>query len=167
MERSAREFLDAGDAESALRILLTLLEESSDGFDYIDDSNGELGDYLDSLGVTLAEVILSLDLDEGQREDLVSDLDDLHDRLSDYGVEGLGVAMLAAQHGWGEPPREASARRAEADEEEEDEREEDEWGDDEWDESDQEWDDEDEGARARRKMTGTRLRGGAKTPRKL
>ncbi|HEX3558316.1 MAG TPA: hypothetical protein VHU19_03880, partial [Pyrinomonadaceae bacterium] len=43
VERSAREFLDAGDAESALRILLTLLEESGDGFDYIDDSNGELG----------------------------------------------------------------------------------------------------------------------------
>src|ERR1043165_7218076 len=124
VERSAREFLDAGDAESALRILLTLLEESSDGFDYIDDSNGELGDYLDSLGVTLAEVILSLALDEEQREDLASALDELHDRLSDYGVEGLSVAMLAAQHGWGEPPREATARRAEADEEEEDEREE-------------------------------------------
>jgi uncharacterized Zn finger protein len=148
VERSAREFLDAGDAESALRILLTLLEESSDGFDYIDDSNGELGSYLDSLGETLAEVILSLDLDEEQREDLVSDLDDLHDRLSDYGVEGLGVAMLAAQHGWGEPPREATARRAEADEEEEYERGEDEREDDEWDESDEEWDDEDDGALA-------------------
>jgi uncharacterized Zn finger protein len=148
VERSAREFLDAGDAESALRILLTLLEESGDGFDYIDDSNGELGGYLDSLGVTLAEVILSLDLDEEQREDLVSDLDELHDRLSDYGVEGLGVAMLAAQHGWGEPPRESPARLVEADEEEEDEREEDEREDDEWDESDEEWDDGDDGALA-------------------
>jgi uncharacterized Zn finger protein len=147
VERSAREFLDAGDAESALRILLTLLEESGDGFDYIDDSNGELGGYLDSLGVTLAEVILSLDLDEEQREDLVSDLDDLHDRLSDYGVEGLSVAMLAAQHGWGEPPREAPARGAEADEEE-DEWEEDEGEDDEWGESDDEWDGEDDGALA-------------------
>ena len=147
VERSAREFLDAGDAESALRILLTLLEESGDGFDYIDDSNGELGDYLDSLGVTLAEVILSLDLDEERREDLVSDLDELHDRLSDYGVEGLGVAMLAAQHGWGEPPREAPARRAEADGDE-GERGDDEWEDDERDESDDEWDGEDEGALA-------------------
>lgn len=148
VERSAREFLDAGDAESALRILLTLLEESSDGFDYIDDSNGELGGYLDDLGVTLAEVILSLDLDEEQREDLVSDLDELHDQLSDYGVEGLSVAMLAAQRGWGEPPREAPARLAEADEEEEDEREEDEWEDEEWDKSDEEWDGGDDGALA-------------------
>ena len=141
-ERSRREFLEAGDPESALRILLTLMEESSDGFDYIDDSDGELGGYLDSPGVTLAEVILSLDLDEEQREDLVSDLDELHDRLSDYGVEGLGVAILSAQHGWGEPPRQAPACRAEADEEE------DELEDDEWDESDEEWGDEADGALA-------------------
>src|SRR5205085_5885628 len=138
VERSAREFLDAGDPESALRILLTLLEESHDGFEYIDDSNGELGDYLNGLGETLAEVILSLDLDEEQHEDLVSDLDELHDSLSNYGVEGLSIAMMAAQYGWGEPPREGLARQAEADDEEEDE----------WDESDEEWDDEDTSALA-------------------
>lgn len=131
VERSAREFLDAGEAEAALRILLTLVEESSDGFEYIDDSNGELGDFLNNLGATLAEVILSLDLDEDEREDLLSDLDDLHDRLSDYGVEGLGVALLAARHGWEELP--ASARRGETlsryedDEEDDAETDEDEW----------------------------------------
>src|SRR5215207_5276046 len=59
VERTAREFLDAGEAEAALRILLTLLEESSDGFEYLDDSNGELGDFLNGLGLTLAEVILN------------------------------------------------------------------------------------------------------------
>ncbi|HEX8150910.1 MAG TPA: SWIM zinc finger family protein [Pyrinomonadaceae bacterium] len=111
VERSAREFLDAGEAEAALRILLTLVGESSDGFEYVDDSNGELGDFLNNLGATLAEVILSLDLDEDEREDLVSDLDDLHDRLSDYGVEGLSVAILAVRHGWEELP--ASARPSE------------------------------------------------------
>jgi uncharacterized Zn finger protein len=112
VERSAREFLNAGEAEAALRILLTLLEESSDGFEYLDDSNGELGDFLNGLGATLAEVILSLGLDEDEREDLLSDLDDLHDQLSDYGVEGLGVAILAARHGWEDLP--ASAGRHEA-----------------------------------------------------
>lgn len=139
VERSAREFLDAGDPESALRILLTLLEESHDGFEYIDDSNGELGDYLDGLGETLAEVILSLDLDEDEREDIVNDLDELHDKLSDYGVEGLSVATMAAQYGWGEPPQEGLARRTEADDDEDE---------DEWDESDEEGDDEDESAPA-------------------
>ncbi len=137
VERSAREFLDAGAPESALRILLTLVEESHGGFDYIDDSNGELGNYLDGLGETLAEVILSLDLDEDEREDIVSDLDDLHDRLSDYGVEGLNVAIMAAQYGWGEP-QEGPARRTDADDD----------AGDEWDEPDGGWDDEDEGAPA-------------------
>jgi uncharacterized Zn finger protein len=130
VERSAREFLDAGEAESALRILLTLVEESSDGFEYIDDSNGELGDFLNGLGATLAEIILSLDLDEDGRGDLLSDLDDLHDQLSDYGVEGLSVALLAARHGWEELPASAGRYKARGGYKEEDddaEADKDEW----------------------------------------
>jgi uncharacterized Zn finger protein len=111
VRQSAIEFLNGGDAESALQILLTLIKESHDGFDYIDDSNGELGDFFTGVGETLAEVILSLDLNEEEREDLASDLDELHDQLSDYGVEGLSVAIAAAEHGWGEVPQRASARR--------------------------------------------------------
>jgi uncharacterized Zn finger protein len=130
VERSAREFLDAGEAEAALRILLTLLEESHDGFQYIDDSNGELGDFLNGLGGTLAEVSLSLDLDEDQREDLLSDLDELHDSLRDYGVEGLSAAILAAQHGWGEVSRQG--HRGEA-------------GGADVDEGNEEWDEDEEG----------------------
>ena len=126
VRRSAIEFLDAGDAESALQILLTLIQESYDGFDYIDDSNGELGDFLSGVGETLADVILSLDLNEEEREDLASRLDELHDKLSDYGVEGLSVAIAAAERGWDEAPREESAGRAV--EEDEDENE---WDDDE------------------------------------
>jgi len=130
VERNAREFLDAGDEEAALRILLTLLEETGDSFEYIDDSNGELGDFLNNLGATLAEVVLSLDLDEDEREDLLSDLDDLHDRLGDYGVEGLGVALLAARHGWEELPASAPRRETRGGYEDEDddaEADEDEW----------------------------------------
>jgi uncharacterized Zn finger protein len=131
VERTAREFLDAGDAEAALRILLTLLEESSDGFEYLDDANGELGDFLHGLGATMAEVILSLDLDEDEREDILSDLDDLHDRLGDYGVEGLSVPILAARHGWEELPDETrrhEARGGYKDEDDEDaEADDDEW----------------------------------------
>jgi uncharacterized Zn finger protein len=112
VRQNAIEFLEADDAESALQILLTLVKESYDGFDYIDDSNGELGDFFSGVGETLAEVILSLDLNEEEREDLASDLDELHDKLSDYGVEGLSVAIAAAEHGWDEAPREKSARRA-------------------------------------------------------
>jgi hypothetical protein len=117
VEKTAMEFLDAGDAETAFRILMTLLEESHDGFDYIDDSNGELGGYLDGLGKTLAEVVLSLDLDEDRREDILSDIDEIHDKLSNYGVDGLEVAIAAAQYGWGELPLEAQGRRVEEDDE--------------------------------------------------
>lgn len=102
VEDRAMEFLAAGDAETALRILLTLLEESAEGFEVVDDSDGYLGTYLDDLGAKLAEVILSLDLDEERREDLLSDLDEIHDKLSNYGVEGLEVAIAAAQQGWEE-----------------------------------------------------------------
>jgi uncharacterized Zn finger protein len=117
VEKTAMEFLDAGDAETAYRILMTLLEESHDGFDYIDDSNGELGGYLNDLGKTLAEVVLSLDLDEDQREDIVSDIDVIHGKLSDYGVDGVKVAIAAAQYYWGELPPEAQGRRVEEDDE--------------------------------------------------
>jgi uncharacterized Zn finger protein len=124
VRQSAIEFLNADDAESALEILLTLIKESQDGFEYIDDSNGELGDFLSGVGETLAEVILSLDLNEEEREDLASDLDELHDKLSDYGIEGLSVATAAAEHGWGEVAREESGRRAG-----EEAKDEDEWDD--------------------------------------
>ncbi|MGH9903602.1 MAG: hypothetical protein ACRD68_17485, partial [Pyrinomonadaceae bacterium] len=50
---------------------------------------------------------------------------ELHDKLSDYGIEGLSVAIAAAEHGWGEGPREESAGRA--GEEEEDDDDEGEW----------------------------------------
>lgn len=125
VRQSAIEFLNAGEAEFALQILLTLIKESHDGFDYIDDSNGELGDFLSGVGETLAEVILSLDLSEDEREDLASDLDELHDKLSDYGVEGLSVAIAAAEHGWGDVPREESAGRAGEEDEDEDEKDDD------------------------------------------
>jgi uncharacterized Zn finger protein len=129
VRQSAIEFLNADDAEAALHILLTLIKESHDGFEYIDDSNGELGDFLSGVGETMAEVILSLDLNEDEREDLASDLDALHDTLSDYGIEGLSVAIAAAEHGWGDVTREESIRRASEETEDEDE-----WGDEDEDE---------------------------------
>ncbi len=54
VETKAMEFPAAGDAESALRILLTMLEESAEGFEVIDDSDGYFGTYLDGLGATLS-----------------------------------------------------------------------------------------------------------------
>lgn len=139
--QTALEFLNAGDGETALQILLTLIEESQDGFEYVDDSNGELGDFFDEIGETLAEVILSLDLNEAERESLLIDLDEFHSHLSDYGVEGLSVAIAAARDGWNETPQQEQtgySQDDDDDEDEDDEYEDDEDEDDEWEEEDEE-----------------------------
>ena len=62
VQQSALKFLDLGDAETALEILLVLLEEASRAIEYIDDSNGELGSYVGGLGTLLVEAILSKEL---------------------------------------------------------------------------------------------------------
>ncbi|MBI3537303.1 MAG: SWIM zinc finger family protein, partial [Chloroflexi bacterium] len=102
---NAIKFLEQDDAETALGILLALLEEAHDAFDYIDDSNGELGACLDEMGLPLAEAILSLELSAVERERLVQQLQKLDRRLSDYGVEGAAsIALQATRYGWDEIP---------------------------------------------------------------
>jgi len=139
MQETATKFLDAGDAETALTILLTLLEEASRGVEYIDDSNGELGGFVGELGQPLAEAILSLDLSILERTKLAGKLTQLVHYASDYGMEGnLDIAIQAAQYGWEAPSSPgARARRPAARESEFD----DEWIDEaiedyDWDEDD-------------------------------
>lgn len=106
VEESAMKFLDAGDAESALDILLVLLEESSRGIEHIDDSNGELGGFVGDLGTPLAEAILSMDLSQVERDRLVRRLEKLIDYAGDYGMEGnLDIAVQAAKYGWDDAPK--------------------------------------------------------------
>jgi len=106
VEESAMKFLNAGEAESALEILLVLLEESSRGIENIDDSNGELGGFVGDLGTPLAEAILSMDLSQVERDRLVRRLEKLIDYASDYGMEGnLDIAIQAAKYGWDDAPK--------------------------------------------------------------
>ena len=108
---TALKFLEAGDADTALAILLTLLEETCHGIEFIDDSNGELGGFVGELGQPLAEVILSMNLSAVAREKLVSRLTQLERYASDYGMEGnLYLAIQAAQYGWEGPPKDAAAK---------------------------------------------------------
>lgn len=138
VQESARKFLDAGDAETALEILLVLLEEASRGIEYVDDSNGELGGFVGELGAPLAEAILSMELSRVERDRLVRRLEKLIDYAGDYGMEGnLHIAVQAAKYGWEDVPKEtASPRRLGFKVYEEDEL--DDWGEDE------DWDEEDE-----------------------
>ncbi len=136
VQATAMKFLDAGDADTALTILLTLLEESSRGIEFIDDSNGELGGFVGSLGQPLAEAILYLDLNAIERTKLADRLTRLIQYADDYGMEGdLDLAIQAAQFGWEELPPGRGVQRQVTDEE----------ADDEWieDEEEEEWDDED------------------------
>jgi uncharacterized Zn finger protein len=56
---TARQFLESGDAEGALIILTTLLEEVAAEYEFFDDSDGDLGGFLDELTLPTAEAILS------------------------------------------------------------------------------------------------------------
>jgi uncharacterized Zn finger protein len=138
VQESAMKFLDAGDAESALEILLVLLEEASRGIEYIDDSDGELGGFVGDLGTSLAEAILSMELSQVERDRLVRRLEKLIEYASDYGMEGnLDIAVQAAKYGWEDVPRGMKPVRRTAPKFDEDEE------PDDWDE-DKDWDEEDD-----------------------
>lgn len=124
---NARKFLDAGDAQTALEILLILLEEVGNGIEYIDDSDGELGSFMDEIGEPIAEAILSLELSQVERARLIERLNKLSKHLGDYGVDGaIPIALQAAKYGWSDAPPESDDG--------------DEWQDDEFDDDDSGYD---------------------------
>lgn len=137
VQESALKFLDAGVAEAALEILLVLLEESSRGIEYVDDSDGELGGFVGELGTPLAEAILSMELSQVEQDRLLRRLEKLIDYAGDYGMEGnLNIAVQAAKYGWDDlpkkmPPHQKLAHQVDEDEESDD------WYDDDWDEDDE------------------------------
>ncbi|MGB8645334.1 MAG: SWIM zinc finger family protein [Anaerolineae bacterium] len=150
VQATAMKFLDADEPETALAILMALVEEAGHGVEYIDDSDGELGDFMSRLGQPLAEVILSLDMSAVEREKLVRELEKQARYLADYGMdEGLDLAIRAATVGWDEEPTQGKrshstrSRRPNRsqDEEESDQAEEEEYDDAEYGEetSNAEW----------------------------
>jgi uncharacterized Zn finger protein len=149
VQETAMKFLDAGDPETALAILMAIVDEGGHGIEYIDDSDGYFSGYMGSLGEPIAEVILSLDMSAVEREKLIQKLEKQSKYLADYGMEGgLDLAIQAATSGWGETratdeeskstvSHRAVRRRAVDDEEEENEeyaedRDDEESYDDEW-----------------------------------
>ncbi len=138
VQESAVKFLDAGDAGTALEILLVLLEEANRAIEYIDDSDGELGGFVGELGSSLAEAILSMELSQVERDRLVRRLEKLIDYAGDYGMEGnLHIAIQAAKYGWDDTPKERSShQRPESKTYEDDES-------DDWDEN-EDWNEEDD-----------------------
>ncbi len=100
----AEELLKTDDAQGAIIILTTLLDELADAYEMFDDSDGDLGDTADSAGALLAEAILSADLTDQERKTLEYKIKPIAKNLAEYGIEdGFGVVQLALQYGWNEP----------------------------------------------------------------
>jgi uncharacterized Zn finger protein len=100
VRESAYAFLDSGDPEGALVILSTLLTEVSGSFEEFDDSDGELGTFIDELALPMVEAILSADLSESERSWMAKELEPVINELSDYGIDQLDVIFAALEKGW-------------------------------------------------------------------
>jgi uncharacterized Zn finger protein len=115
--QTATQALDAGDAEGALIILQVLFEETVDEYDGEMDYDGGVASFIQSLGMPLAESILSVELDTQSRADLQASLQATYDELDEYVESGdLDVIFSALRYGWNEQP--ASEMQAEEDEDE-------------------------------------------------
>jgi uncharacterized Zn finger protein len=95
IQDTAYEFLEAGDADGALIILSTLLNEVSGSYEEFDDSDGLLGDFLNGLSLPLVEAIFSAELNKTERRSLEKELEPVINELSDYGIEELDVVLAA------------------------------------------------------------------------
>jgi hypothetical protein len=136
---SAQKFLEANDPDTALTILLALVEEvaNSHAYEYLDDSNGELGGFMGEVGMPLAEAILSIEWSAQERAQLAQKLKKWERALSAYGMEeGLDLAIEAATSGWSDAPARPAPTAARPvvarDEDEDEEWDEDEFEDDEF-----------------------------------
>ena len=113
VQEAALKFLEAGEPQATLDILLVLAEEASRGYEFIDDSNGELGGFLGKIGLPLAEAILSLEHSPTERKQLVARLAKLDRWLADYGSDDtLYLALQAAEQGWDQSPVTGAGRLA-------------------------------------------------------
>jgi len=103
--QTARQFMDAGDAEGALIILRVLLEETVDDYDSDQDYDGEVASFIQDLGMPLAEAILSLELNADERENLEKSFQEVYDNLDDSIEESeLDVIFAALEYGWNALP---------------------------------------------------------------
>ncbi|MGB7537957.1 MAG: SWIM zinc finger family protein [Anaerolineales bacterium] len=91
--------LEEGDPRAALEISSTLLMEIGAVYDEFDDSDGELGAFLDELTQPLVESILSAGLAEPERARLEKELEPPIRDLLDHGIETMEAVTVALRHG--------------------------------------------------------------------
>jgi len=101
----AHTFTIAGDGRNALAILEAITEEYVEEWTMLDDSDGEAGGLLADLGPFWTEALLTADLTPAERGTWAWKLEQWQGEISQYGVDDVfGAAIAAAEQGWDSPP---------------------------------------------------------------
>ncbi|MBX2822447.1 MAG: SWIM zinc finger family protein [Rhodothermaceae bacterium] len=93
---SALDFLEMHEPENALDYLTGLTEAYVQEWLHLDDSDGYMSDFFHPLGKAWAEVVLSVDLGESERESWIDTLQHWEDETSQYGIDGWTYAAQEA-----------------------------------------------------------------------
>jgi uncharacterized Zn finger protein len=100
----ARPFIENGDARSALAILDSVTSAYMQEWEMLDDSDGEASGFFGELAPLWTEALLCGELTLDEREKWESELDAWQGELSDYGVDNVfEAAIAAARQGWDDP----------------------------------------------------------------
>jgi uncharacterized Zn finger protein len=98
-------FIEAGDGRNALLLLEAITDEYVEGWLYLDDSDGYLGDFFGELGEAWTEACLVADLSPSERELWAHKLTRWQDEIGDYGLDDVfDAAQAAVLQGWDYPP---------------------------------------------------------------
>jgi uncharacterized Zn finger protein len=109
VRKTAQQFLDANDAQGALIILLVLLEETIDDYESEMDYDGDVASFIQSLGLPLAEAILSVEMDDQSYQSLYASIEESLKNLDESIEESeLEVITVALDYGWTDLPDQES-----------------------------------------------------------
>lgn len=104
MVEQAWGYVKSGDGHNALVILEALTDAYVDVWFNFDDSDGEAGDFYNTLGPVWCEALLTADLTPEERDKWADRLEGWQETLIDYGIEDAFDASLAAAiQGWDAP----------------------------------------------------------------
>ena len=99
----AWELIRAGAGQSALQALEVITSEYAEGWQWLQDDEGELSIFFFELGAAWAEALLTEPLTPADGQHWGQLLDDWAKPLGDYDLGyAFDAALLAARHGWGE-----------------------------------------------------------------
>lgn len=97
-------FIEAGDGRKALFVLGAITDEYTQAWEFLDDSDGYVGDFFYELGEAWTEVLLSEELSRSERESWSERIEAWCEELEMYaGGEAFYPALLAAEQGWDHP----------------------------------------------------------------